>query len=210
MEEKPRKRKLKDAPKQPLSSYNIFVRERSKQIVLERPELKQQEVIKLISAEWRQLPKAEKEMYEEWAKNNREFYKKEKKGVNYYARLPKTDLRRVRNPFIVFCQEKLESIRKSSLSTCQTQISDEACFDVTSATKSIALEWRDLPAVEKKKYQLRYAAEKREALGQDELRERREFQKHLERSGGKPKVKRARTAFNFFTRDFMAKHKDLP
>ncbi|OMJ72049.1 hypothetical protein SteCoe_29606 [Stentor coeruleus] len=76
---KKRKRQTKkDGPKKPLSGFMYFSQERRKSLKEEQPELKITEASVLIGAEWKKLSEAEKEPYQNLAKDDRNRYEKEK------------------------------------------------------------------------------------------------------------------------------------
>ena len=73
------KKKEKDpnAPKKPQSSYFLFMNIRRGPLKDEQPNLKLGEVTKVLTDEWKKMPEAEKQKYEDMATRDRERYKKE-------------------------------------------------------------------------------------------------------------------------------------
>ncbi|XP_007665332.2 transcription factor A, mitochondrial-like [Ornithorhynchus anatinus] len=68
---------LSHRPKQPLSAYLRFVVQRQSMYKQQNPEIKMTEVIKKIAQAWRELPAAEKKVYEEAANEDWMAYKEE-------------------------------------------------------------------------------------------------------------------------------------
>jgi len=76
-----RRKKSRDAPKRPLSSYMLFVREARPAIVDKHPEAKFTEIGKIIGEQWAKLPAEKKYKYVQMAEDDKRRYQLEMEAV---------------------------------------------------------------------------------------------------------------------------------
>jgi len=170
-------RNARPKPKKAKNGYLMFLDSNLDVMRKQHHNKTYQEVLKMACNHWKHLNSEEKEPYYNLAAADKERYEKEKAAMRNKPKRP-------RSGFIMFLQSNLDVIRKRNPDKTYQENLKLACFH-----------WKQLSIEEKKPYFQLAAVDK----------ERYEREKAVMEQKKKPKAKRPRSAFIFFSQS--ARHK---
>jgi len=110
-----------NAPKRPMSSYMMFVKENRSRIVAENPDCKQTQILSIAGAEWKELTDADKQKYDALNAKDKKRYEREMasytppKGMTAGGKRKKEKdpnaPKRPSTPYFAFMNEKRAQIK---------------------------------------------------------------------------------------------------
>lgn len=129
-EEKPKRRKDKDAPKRPKSAYLYFCEQERPSIVKKQPTLKNTEIMQALGPAWQKLSAKSKTKFEKLAAKDKERYEKEmqsyvppKRDASPSRKKDPNAPKRPKNAFLFFSEVERARVKAAFPDYKITQIS---------------------------------------------------------------------------------------